>query len=662
MRSAGLPSDLLVASLALLLVAGVCGLSGALRTRRVELIISAGASALALSAGVYVVAEGSAAVVTLWAPSPYSTLALNLDPLGGVFVAIIGGTGLAASVFGLGYADHRQIDALAYPLFLLTMLLTTSAANVYTFLAGWEGMALASFLLVLGDGAATPRRQAAILYLVMTHVATVFVAVSFFLIARQSGSTDFVAMSGTGLSMPLASLVFLLALIGYGTKAGLIPLHIWLPRAHPVAPSHVSALMSAAMVKVGIYGLTRVTLDFLGPGESWWGLLLIGVGGVSAFLGVLYALMEHDLKRILAFSTVENVGIIVIALGATLALRAENQPALAALTLTALLVHATNHAWFKTLLFLAAGSVQHAAHTLSIDRCGGLLRAMPLTGAAALVGSLSIAALPPFNGFAGEWLLLRGLAGAGFVGVGDSLRLASFGAIGVLALTSGLAVACFVRLFGITFLGLARTREAGEARETTHLMAGTLLVLAFFCLVTGVAAGVVAGWLQSVPRALVGGEAEFSPGQLDLGNGASFSPALIAAVLLFLAPLPWLLARVLFGQQTTSRGPVWTTGVTFRPTMQYSGTSFSKILRLFFHRVLLPERQVDVVYHGASPLPRLIRYTGRVPALFEERLYQPVRAGVLWAAGHVRVIQNGSVQAYLLYMIAVLGLLLVVAR
>jgi len=640
----------------------VCGLSSFLRGRKLELLLSAAGSALALVAAVSLVEQGSTLSLTLWSPSPYSELRLNLDSLGGVFTAIIGGSGLAASGFGIGYAHHRTTDAVAYPLFLLAMLLTVTAGNVYTFLVGWEGMALASFLLVLGDGAATPRRHAAILYLVMTHVATVFVTASFFLIARESGSTDFTLMSGMGMSTTTASLAFVLALAGFGTKAGLIPVHIWLPRAHPVAPSHVSALMSAAMVKVGVYGLARVVLDLLNPGESWWGLLLMGVGGLSAFLGVLYALMEHDLKRILAFSTVENVGIIVLALGISLALLAEEQRALAAVALTAALLHSTNHAWFKTLLFLAAGSVQQAAHTLSIDRCGGLLRVMPLTGAAALAGCLSIAALPPFNGFSGEWLLLRGLVGAGSADVSESVRLSALAAAGVLALSSGLAVACFIRLFGITFLGLPRSQEAGAAKETSALMTGTLAALGAFCLITGIGAGLTVDWLQSVPGALVGTNAGYESEEIVLQTGGSFSPVLLAIVLFVLAPLPWVLARSVFGERRSSRTPIWATGVVFQPTMQYSGTSFSKILRLFFHRVLLPERDIDVVYHGASPLPRLVRYRGRVPALVEERLYQPVRAGVLWAASHVRVIQNGSVQTYLLYMIAVLGLLLVVAR
>lgn len=656
-------STLLSASLALLVAAPILSLIAPARRLRPALVLSAVAAALALAAAADVVATSGAATLTLWKPSPYATLDLRLDPLGGVFMAIVAGVALASSVFGTGYARHRLVDDLVYPLFILTLLLVTCSANVYTFLVAWEGMALTSFVLVLGDGA-TSRRQAAILYLVMTHVATVFVAASFFIVARDSGSTEFSAMSGASLSVPMASLAFLFAIAGFGTKAGLIPLHIWLPRAHPVAPSHVSALMSAAMVKTGLYGIARVSLVFLGPGEPWWGIALMSVGAVSAVLGVLYALMERDIKRILAYSTVENVGIVAIGLGAAVALRAEGRDALAGAALTAALLHAANHAWFKTLLFLSAGSVQRAAHTLNIDRLGGLARAMPATGAATLVGSLAIAALPPFNGFSGEWLLLRTLIGAGEQADGDAVRLTALAAVGALALTGGLAVACFVRMFGIAFGGLARTREATDAREPAPVMTGVLILLALGCIVTGVAAAWIVRWLQSVPDGLFGAPAAHAEGagRMTVLAGGSFSPVALAVALIVIAPLPWLLARALFGANRRGRGPVWSTGVVFRPSMQYTGTSFSKPLRLFFGRVLLPERQIDVVYHGASPLPRLVRYSGRVPVLFEERLYLPVRSLAIWGAGRLRLLQSGSVQVYLLYMMAALAVLLVVAR
>ncbi len=656
-------TDLLGASLVLLALAPLIALSASLRDLRIELVVCAIASTLALIAAISTISSGQVVTLSLWEPSPYAQLALRLDALGAMFTAIIGGVGVAASLFGLGYARHRLVDAAVYPLFLLAMIAVSAAANAYTFLVAWEAMALTSFLLVLGDGAAGPRRDAALLYLVMTHVATVFVAASFFIIANAAGSTSFAEMSDTHLGALEASLVFVFALGGFGTKAGLIPLHVWLPRAHPVAPSHVSALMSAAMVKTGLYGIIRVSFFFLAPGPSWWGIALMAVGAVSAVLGVLYALMEDDIKRVLAYSTVENVGIISLALGAALALRAEGATTLSAAALTAGLLHATNHAWFKTLLFLGAGSVQRAAHTLSMDRCGGLVRAMPLTGAAMLGGSLAIAALPPFNGFAGEWILLRSLIGAGGAPVSDSVRMASMAGVAVIGLTGGLAVACFVRMFGLTFLGLPRTEAASIAKEPARVMAAVLVLLAAGCLATGLAAPAIADGLQSVPENLLGTSGVVAVNaRIEVTSGGSFSPAFVALALVLLAPLPWLIARGLFGPSSQKRGAIWATGIAFTPSMQYTGASFSKPIRLFFKQLLLPERSVEVAYHGTSPLPRLVRYTGRVPLVFEERFYVPARTLAIWAASRVRLLQAGSVQLYLLYMMVALVGLLAVSR
>jgi hydrogenase-4 component B len=656
-------TSLFAFSLILLGVASLAGLAPSAAAMRSSLGIAALASALALVAAVAVVSQNSPIEFTLWSPAPYAQLALRLDPLGAVFAAIIAGTGVAAAVFGTGYARPRPLDDALFPLFLLSMLIVAAAANVYTFLAGWEGMALISFLLVLGDGSPRPRRQAAILYLVMTHVATVLVAAAFFIVARAANSTTFLEMHGAGLSRPMASLAFMCAVVGFGTKAGLVPLHIWLPRAHPVAPSHVSALMSAAMVKTGLYGLIRVAFVFLGPGEPWWGMVLMAVGGASAVLGVLWALMEHDMKRILAYSTVENVGIITVAIGAALTLRAENHAALASVAIAAALLHAINHAWFKTLLFLGAGSVQRAAHSLNIDRAGGLARRMPLTGGAVLVGCLAIAALPPLNGFASEWMVLRSLVDLGASDSGDGSRLLALAVLAGLALASGLAVACFVRFYGIAFLGLPRSEEAASATESAPSMHVVLGALALGCVATGIAAPWIVRWLEPVPLALFGTRgATPDHARLTLASGATLSPAVFAAALIVLAPLPWIFARALYGVNRRARGPIWATGMRFRPSMQYTGTSFSKPIRLFFSRVLLPERRIEVSYHGSSPLPRLVRYSGRVPGLFEERVYTPARALVVWTAGRLRLLQNGSVQVYLLYIMTALVALLLVTR
>ena len=633
--------------------------------RRLKLLfwLVAAASLLALAASISVVINGDAPQFSLWSPAPYADLQVRLDATGAFFAAIVAGVALAASVFGSAYAHHSQVDDAVYPLFVLSMLLVVAAGNVYSFLVAWEAMALASFILVIGDGTPQPRRLAALLYLVMTHASSVFVFAAFFIIADHAGSASFEAMAADPLSGSTASLAFVFAILGFGTKAGLMPLHVWLPRAHPVAPSHVSALMSAAMVKVGIYGLVRVSFEMLAPGESWWAFLLIALGALSAVMGVLYALMEQEIKRILAFSTVENVGIIAIALGVALAFRSHGEDSLAAAALAAGLLHAANHGWFKTLLFLGSGSIQAATHTLNLDRLGGLARRMPVTGAALLVGSLAIAALPPFNGFAGEWLLMRSLVDLASSDVGAAASLAGLGALAALALTGGLAVACFVRLYGIAFLGVARSEATERAGESAKAMYLTLALLALGCLVTGLAAPWMVRSLGGVTTELLGANGINSGGDdvLVLDSGGSISPLVIAGVLVLLAPLPWLLARLIWGANQRRRGAVWTTGVAFRPSMQYTAASFTKPVRLFFSRLLLPERTIAVTYHGASPLPRLVSYTGRVPALFDERLYEPARSAAVWLAGRIRLLQAGSAQLYLLYMMAALVLLVLVA-
>ncbi len=655
-------SQALRLALLALVAAPLVSLIQVARRLKLPFWLVAAASGLALAASINVIVSGETLQFSLWSPAPYADLQIRLDATGAFFAAIVAGVALAASVFGSSYAHHRTLDDAVYPLFVLSMLLVVAAGNVYSFLVAWEAMAFSSFILVIGDGTPRPRRQAALLYLIMTHASSVFVFATFFLVADHAGSTSFEAMAADPLTGTTASLAYVCALIGFGTKAGLMPLHVWLPHAHPVAPSHVSALMSAAMVKVGLYGLVRVSFDMLAPGESWWAVVLIAIGGLSAVMGVLYALMEQEVKRILAFSTVENVGIITIAFGAALAFRANGQESLAAAALVAGLLHAANHGWFKTLLFLASGSIQDATHTLNLDRLGGLARRMPITGAAVLAGSLSIAALPPFNGFVGEWLLMRSLVDlvSGDVGVASSL--AGLGALAALALTGGLAVACFVRLYGIAFLGIARSESAERAKESAKAMYLTLALLALGCLVTGLAAPWLARGISTVTNDLAGGAGVRPAGQevLLLESGGSLSPLIIAGALVLLAPLPWLLARVFWGAHQRERGAVWTTGVRFRPTMQYTAASFTKPVRLFYSRLLLPERTIAVSYHGASPLPRLISYTGRVPALFDERLYEPARAAAVWMAGRVRLLQAGSVQLYLLYMMAALVLLILV--
>jgi hydrogenase-4 component B len=398
-------------------------------------------------------------------------------------------------------------------------------------------MALTSFLLVLGDGQGHSRRMAALLYVGMTHVATVLVVAALLLLADSAGTQEFRGM-GLAEAGPSArtSLILMLALAGFGTKAGLVPLHIWLPRAHPVAPSHVSALMSAAMVNTGIYGLIRVGFDFIGPGEAWWGIVFMVAGAVTAVLGVLYALMERDMKRCLAYSTVENMGIITLAFGVALCFRASGANGLAAAALLAGFVHTFNHAVLKSLLFLGAGAVQHATRSLDMDRLGGLLPAMPLTGIAMLVGAVGLASVPPLNGFVGEWMLARSLISLAGGGSEVATRLVAGGALAMLALTAGLALACFVRLFGMVFLGMA-LGDTVPRTDAPALMTVPLLGLAAVSVGAAVGAPALVRLFQSVTEALLpaGGATVEDAHRIGLDGGGSISPAVVGIALLALA-------------------------------------------------------------------------------------------------------------------------------
>lgn len=648
-----------------LLAASASELSGLLPQRlRLGYWISAAGATTGLAACVLILARSSVVEFDLWSPAPSLELTWRMDALGAFLGSIIALVALFSSVFAVRYSHPRRLDDALYPLFVLAMFGVAGAANVFTFIAFWELMALTSLLLVLGDGGTHSRRTAAVVYAAMTHVATAFAVASLLLLAHAAGSPDFARMAAApGAANATTSLALMLGLVGFGTKAGLIPLHIWLPRAHPVAPSHVSALMSAAMVNTGTYGIMRVAFSFLGPGEAWWGIVLMAAGAVTAVLGVLYALMERDMKRCLAYSTVENMGIVTLAVGVAVSFRAAGHDGLAAAALLAALLHSVNHALLKSLLFLGAGAVQEAAGSLDLDRLGGLMRAMPLTGAAMLVGALGLASVPPLNGFTGEWMLTRSLLSLGGAAVPIVTRLAAAGALALLALTAGLALACFVRLFGMAFLGSPRS-EARAKHDSPALMAAPLLVLAGLSVGAALGAPGLVRLLRAAPASLLpAAGASIEDGhRLAIAGGGSFSPLAAALVLLVLAPLPWLVLRLLFGRTRRARGAIWATGVTALPSMQYTATSLSKPLRLFFRRVLLPEREVRVEYHGASLLPRRVQYTGRVPAVIEERLYLPLRNGAIWSARRIRAFQNGSVEFYLLYVFAALLALLVVAR
>src|SRR5574337_1114833 len=426
---------------------------------------------------------------------PLLAFAIRIDPLAAFFLLTISLAGLAASIYALGYVRHFDGRASVSTIgslfngFLCSMTLVVLADNGFFFLIAWELMSLLSYFLVVTEHEKTEVRYAGLFYLIMTHVGTAFIIVAFLILFQGAGSFSFEIFRHPNQSLPegMRTLAFLMALIGFGTKAGIVPLHVWLPYAHPAAPSHISALMSGVMIKTAIYALIRVYFDFLGGSFPWWwGFTVLFLGATSALLGVMYALMEHDLKRLLAFHSVENIGIILLGIGSGMIFHSYGLKELAALGLLAGLYHTINHAMFKALLFLGAGSLLYATHARNIEEYGGLLRRMPWTGACFLVGAVSISALPPTNGFVSEWLVFQSLF-LSFQLPTVFLKLMLPISAAILALTGVLALTCSAKAFGISFLALARSTHARHAEEVPAPMLVGMGLLAVFCVVLGVA-------------------------------------------------------------------------------------------------------------------------------------------------------------------------------
>jgi len=599
-------------------------------------------------------------------------LAFHLDRLGAIFLAVIGAVTVPVSIYGFGYAaayDGRYSArwiALQTGVFLLSMCLVVCAASVLTFVLAWELMAVTSWLLVITEHDRPDTVRGGLWYLAMTHMSLAALLAAFFLLGRHGTTAwTFDALRAGARSLPpgTRNAVFILALIGFGSKAGLIPVHVWLPRAHPAAPSHVSALMSAVMVKLGVYGLLRVGLDLLGGGPAWWGVVLVAAGASTALTGVLYALVDDDLKRLLAYSTIENVGLITLGAGAGFLFLSLAQPAAAAVAFSAALLHVVNHAAFKGALFLGAGSVLHATGVRDINRLGGLVKRAPWTAATFLVGSLSIAALPPFNGFASEWLLFQSFL-PGVASSRASIAVLLTLGVGALALSGGLAAATFVKAFGISFLAMPRSAEAADAHEAGWAMRTGMAILALACPVLAVLTVPV---LSAISGALAGvgglpaASTTFSLGVVletpqALGR---VSPVAIMAVLAAVSAGVWLAIRLV------SRGrrrvdDTWGCGrIGQTSRMEYTSTAFAEPLRRIFGELYRPTDDLTVTVQPGSPYHiRAITFRTQLHPWFERGVYDPLVRATHAAASRVRALQSGSINAYLAYIVLVLVVLL----
>ncbi len=612
----------------------------------------------ALSAGCLVASFGllrqQATLLDLsWlTPFPFS---LALDRLSAFFLLLICAVALPVAIFAipyfqLHYSPSRCRWTWAFlSFFLLSMIVVVTASSAFAFLAGWELMTLTSAALILIEGDSPERRHNIFIYLLMMHAGAAAVAASFFLFLPYAPGLDFQALRAAAPALPstIRSAIFLAAFLGFGAKAGLIPLHLWLPRAHPIASSPVSALLSGIMLKTAVYGFVRLAFDFLAGGPAWSGYLVLLVAALSGLLGILYALAEHDLKRLLAYSSVENVGIIFLALAASLIFLAHHDTLAASLALIAALLHAFNHALFKSLLFLGAGSISSSAHSVDLNQLGGLQNRMPFTASAMLIASCSVAGLPLFNGFISEWLLFRSFL------AGSALRFSKAQfllplMIGLLALISGLAAACFLNAFSSAFLARPRSPQAEAALEAPPAMCFALWLLASACLLTGIMPGILLRPLIPLAQSLF------------LGVGIPRETLTIAAI------IPWIALIVLAStallsllKRTARLTPTWACGLPSLSTrMEYTSTAFSKPLRFVFARAYRPHRTIESLPADSPYFPVSISYRSVRTTSYERGLYRPFVDFILSIAHRLRRLQTGNIQVYLLYIfLALLSLL-----
>lgn len=596
---------------------------------------------------------------------PWIGLRLRLDALSAVFLAVINLGGAAACLYGLGYGrrEHAPGRVLPFfPAFLAGMNAVPLADDAFGFLLGWEFMSLASFALVVAHDREPENVKAGYVYLVMAAFGTLALMLAFGVLAAGSGGGyAFDAMRASPPQGAAAALVLALALMGAGSKAGLVPLHVWLPLAHPAAPSHVSALMSAVMTKVAVYGFVRLVFDLAGPAEWWWGIPVLAAGAVAAVTGVLQALLQDDIKRVLAFSTIENIGLIFVGLGLALAFSANGFAGAAALALTAALFHVFNHAAMKSLLFFGAGAVLTATGTRRMDALGGLLKRMPLTGLAMLVGAAAISALPPLNGFASEWLVFQAILLSPDLPVwGLKLLVPAAGAL--LALAAALAAACFVRLYGIVFLGRPRTDAAAHAHEVDGASRAAMGLVAAVCVVAGVLPGFVIDTLQPAVTALVGTRMPPQSGVAWLSiipvaeSRSSYNGLLVLA---FIAMSALLAAAAIhrLASGAVRRAPAWDCGFPDpSPATQYSASSFAQPIRRVFARRLLAARESVEMPPPGDLSPARLTLTERDPAW--AFLFTPLARAVEAVSEWANRVQYLSIRQYLALVFAALVLLL----
>jgi hydrogenase-4 component B len=658
---------LILASALLLLLSGLAalamadwGLTGGTNAPRHATAVAVGGAVLACLVGLVPAVAvllggqvGDRALSVPWMTRLGGSFSLELDCLSAFFVVLILGIGGLAAVYGgeylLAYAGRKNLG-LPWFLFnalLASLVLVVVARNGLLFLLAWEVMALTSYFLVTFEREQPSVCRAGWIYLVATHLGTFCLLVVFVLLRQpETGSLDFAPHAD--LSAAMTGTIFVLAVVGFGTKAGLVPFHVWLPEAHPAAPSHVSALMSAVLIKVGIYGLLR-TVVLIGPPDAWWGALLLGVGLLGGLVGIGQAMYQRDLKSALAYSSIENVNLVVVGIGLGLWGLSTGQSAVAVLGLAGGLLHAWNHALMKGLMFFAAGNIVHGAGTRDIEKLGGLMKTMPWTATLFAGGAVALSALPPLNGFVSEWLLYMGLLRAGLAHP-DVRGLLALLSVGVLAIIGGLAAICYVRLLGIVALGTARSEAAAHAHEAGWAMRGPMVVLAALCVLSALAPALPLHALATINEQIVGPTALLATASAESTVLGLINLSVWLMIGVVAATLLWLLRR---NGQTTQ--PTWDCGFAqATPRIQYTGRSFAEMMAEGFLPRPLRPKVTHTLPQGLFPGASAFRSSCDDPVT--TRGYEPLFERIGRLCMRFWVVQYGTVNVYLLYLLLLIFL------
>lgn len=643
----------------------------------ISTVCSISASALGIGLSVALLRSNSVLSLTVPTSFPFFTISLHIDGLSAYFFFIISLISITSSLYGLGYMKpyyqkhNAGIFGFFYNFFILSLFLVTSSYNGLYFLFVWEIMSLTSLALVVFENEDSTVISSGYLYFIMTHIATAFISVAFLLIYTTIHSFDFVVIREQAAMIPegIQAVIFICSLIGLGTKAGIIPFHIWLPRAHSAAPSHVSSLMSGVMIKMAIFMFFRMFLDLIPSAPLWFGITVLLLGGVSSLLGVLYAIAEHDIKRLLAYHSIENIGIILLGFGTGLIFLSMGNAGIAALAFTASLFHTLNHAVFKSLLFLAAGSVISQTHTRNMEEYGGLIKRMPYTALFFLIGAVAISALPPFNGFVSEWLTFQSLIN-GISIPGIAIKSVFIFVTACLAFTGGLAAACFVKAFGVTFLARPRGKEATHARETSIVLVTPMLILSVLCLVLGIFSWRIVPVISEIVAQFIvfPNNAALTTATASIytpATSASLHMPLLLVLMLIGIAAAWSLVKLINPKQKETIRDIWDCGYSLlTPRMEITATGFSRSLVMIFKSLFRPSHQQTVEYIDAD-IPYFSKsrtVTVYMENLYEKHIYYPLHTTLYAFSLYARKIQGGNLNFYLLYIFIMLLILLTWAR